>query len=406
MLSAFIKSIRGSDVDAGLYWLARMVEAGEDPRLIARRLVILASEDVGMADPQGLVVADAAARAVEFVGHARGAAQPRARGRVPGQRARSRTRSTTALWARAMQDVRDQPAGAVPAHLRDAQLPWRGEARARRGVRVPARRARTDGCTSSTGPTTTPTRYWRPTGRGADVDRRAPASAGTRTSEEGRSERRASGRRSIGAQVCLVLLVVLVVMIVRLDRAAKELRARPRDFRAEADAALARAARRRSATPTSSSTGSTRSSSGAERVGDRVDAASALADRTFTSPVVKALAVGTGTRRAVQRLKRRQAGQAGTRQSTDGRPPDVQAGHLARRRVQPRRRHHRRRRPQGPQARRPLPARARSADRRHRHGWRGLRDQVAAAVDDGTRAARRDASARVAELRAAIRRRA
>ena len=68
VLSAFIKSIRGSDVDAGLYWLARMVEAGEDPRLIARRLVILASEDVGMADPQGLVVADAAARAVEFVG--------------------------------------------------------------------------------------------------------------------------------------------------------------------------------------------------------------------------------------------------------------------------------------------------------------------------------------------------
>ena len=60
VLSAFIKSIRGSDVDAGLYWLARMIEAGEDPRLIARRLVILASEDVGMADPQGLVVADAA----------------------------------------------------------------------------------------------------------------------------------------------------------------------------------------------------------------------------------------------------------------------------------------------------------------------------------------------------------
>ena len=68
VLSAFIKSIRGSDVDAGLYWLARMLEAGEDPRLIARRLVILASEDVGMADPQSLLVADAAARAVEFVG--------------------------------------------------------------------------------------------------------------------------------------------------------------------------------------------------------------------------------------------------------------------------------------------------------------------------------------------------
>ena len=68
VLSAFIKSIRGSDPDAGLYWLARMLEAGEDPRLIARRLVILASEDVGLADPQSLLIADAAARAVEFVG--------------------------------------------------------------------------------------------------------------------------------------------------------------------------------------------------------------------------------------------------------------------------------------------------------------------------------------------------
>ena len=68
VISAFIKSIRGSDPDAGLYWLARMLEAGEDARFIARRLVILASEDVGMADSMGLVVADAAARAVEFVG--------------------------------------------------------------------------------------------------------------------------------------------------------------------------------------------------------------------------------------------------------------------------------------------------------------------------------------------------
>jgi len=67
-LSAFIKSIRGSDVDAGLYWLARMVEAGEDPRLIMRRLLILASEDVGLADPQALVQAAAAAKALNWVG--------------------------------------------------------------------------------------------------------------------------------------------------------------------------------------------------------------------------------------------------------------------------------------------------------------------------------------------------
>ena len=68
VVSAFIKSIRGSDPDAAVHYLARMLEAGEDARFIARRLVILASEDVGMADPMSLVVADAAARAVEFVG--------------------------------------------------------------------------------------------------------------------------------------------------------------------------------------------------------------------------------------------------------------------------------------------------------------------------------------------------
>ena len=66
--SAFIKSMRGSDVDAALHYLARMVEAGEDPRFIARRIVILASEDIGMADPTSLQVAVAAARALEFVG--------------------------------------------------------------------------------------------------------------------------------------------------------------------------------------------------------------------------------------------------------------------------------------------------------------------------------------------------
>jgi putative ATPase len=66
--SAFIKSMRGSDPDAALHWLARMLVAGEDPRFIARRIVIFASEDVGMADPQALLVATAAAQAVQLVG--------------------------------------------------------------------------------------------------------------------------------------------------------------------------------------------------------------------------------------------------------------------------------------------------------------------------------------------------
>ena len=67
-ISAFIKSVRGSDPDAALYWLVTMLEAGESPRFLARRLVILASEDIGLADPMGLILADAAARTVEFIG--------------------------------------------------------------------------------------------------------------------------------------------------------------------------------------------------------------------------------------------------------------------------------------------------------------------------------------------------
>jgi putative ATPase len=68
VISAFIKSIRGSDVDAALHYLARMIEAGEDPRFIARRIIISAAEDVGMADPQALVIANAAAQAVQLIG--------------------------------------------------------------------------------------------------------------------------------------------------------------------------------------------------------------------------------------------------------------------------------------------------------------------------------------------------
>ncbi len=67
-ISAFIKSVRGSDPDAALYWLAKMIEAGEDPRFIARRIVILAAEDIGLADPQALPLAVAAQQAVEFIG--------------------------------------------------------------------------------------------------------------------------------------------------------------------------------------------------------------------------------------------------------------------------------------------------------------------------------------------------
>ena len=77
VISAFIKSIRGSDADAAVHYLARMIEAGEDPRFIARRLVVHASEDIGLADPTALLAATAAAQAVAADRDARGAHQPR-----------------------------------------------------------------------------------------------------------------------------------------------------------------------------------------------------------------------------------------------------------------------------------------------------------------------------------------
>jgi len=169
VLSAFIKSVRGSDVDAGLYWLARMIEAGEDPRLIARRLVILASEDVGMADSQGLVVADAAARAVEFVGMPE-AGLNLAHAVVYLANAPKSNSAATALWA-AQSDVRDQPAGAVPRHLRDASYP--GAARLGHGKGYVYPHDEPGGWVEQQyRPDEHDDDYWRPSGRGGDVDRR------------------------------------------------------------------------------------------------------------------------------------------------------------------------------------------------------------------------------------------
>ncbi|MGI8937184.1 MAG: replication-associated recombination protein A [Iamia sp.] len=115
--SAFIKSIRGSDPDAGLWWLATMLEAGEDARFIARRLVILASEDIGMADPQALLVAEAASRAVDHVGLPE-AQLNLAHAVVHLATSPKSNRVTMALGA-AQAAVREGPSGRVPAHLRD-----------------------------------------------------------------------------------------------------------------------------------------------------------------------------------------------------------------------------------------------------------------------------------------------
>ncbi len=118
VISAFIKSIRGSDADAGMYWLARMLEAGEDPRFIARRLVILASEDIGLADDGALVVAEAAARAVEYVGLPE--AQLNLAHAVVRLATAPKSNRVTVALGRATADARAAGAGEVPAHLRDA----------------------------------------------------------------------------------------------------------------------------------------------------------------------------------------------------------------------------------------------------------------------------------------------
>ncbi|MEO7428367.1 MAG: replication-associated recombination protein A [Acidimicrobiales bacterium] len=117
VISAFIKSMRGSDPDAALYWLARMLEAGEDARFIARRVVIAASEDVGEADPMALVVAVAAAHAVEHVGLPE-AQLNLAQAVVHLATAPKSNRSALGIW-KAREDVRHGPSVEVPVHLRD-----------------------------------------------------------------------------------------------------------------------------------------------------------------------------------------------------------------------------------------------------------------------------------------------
>lgn len=166
IISAFIKSIRGSDPDAALYWLARMLSAGEDARFIARRLVVAASEDIGLADPTALLVADAAARAVEFVG------LPEARinlAHATVHLARApKSNSAYQGLNRAMEDVQRLPAGEVPLHLRDASYRGAKELGHGEGYRYPhahpggevEQQYRPDEVSSQ--------QYYEPTGRGED----------------------------------------------------------------------------------------------------------------------------------------------------------------------------------------------------------------------------------------------
>jgi putative ATPase len=135
VISAFIKSIRGSDADAALHYLARMIEAGEDPRFIARRLIVHASEDIGLADPTALQAAVAAAQAVEFVG------LPEARinlaQAVIHLSLAPKSNAVIKAIGAADADVRAGLAGPVPAHLRDAHYAGAGKIGHGRGYEYP-----------------------------------------------------------------------------------------------------------------------------------------------------------------------------------------------------------------------------------------------------------------------------
>lgn len=164
VVSAFIKSVRGSDVDAALHYLARMLVAGEDPRFVARRLMILASEDIGMADPTALQTAVAAAQTVQLIGMPE-AQLTLAHATVHLATAPKSNAVTTALGA-AMNDIRAGKAGLVPPHLRDGH--YSGAQKLGNAVGYKYAHDHPDGVVPQQYPPDdlVGTDYYRPTGRG------------------------------------------------------------------------------------------------------------------------------------------------------------------------------------------------------------------------------------------------
>jgi putative ATPase len=171
VISAFIKSMRGSDVDASLHYLARMLEAGEDPRFIARRIVIAASEDVGMADPTALQTAVAAAQAVQLIG------MPEARiilaqAVVHLATAPKSNASYLGIGA-AIADVRAGHSGLVPAHLRDSHYPGAQKLGHGKGYRYAHDEPHGVAAQQYLPDTLAGRAYYEPTDRGAERDIRA-----------------------------------------------------------------------------------------------------------------------------------------------------------------------------------------------------------------------------------------
>ncbi|KAA0084377.1 replication-associated recombination protein A [Mycolicibacterium sp. P9-64] len=168
VISAFIKSIRGSDVDAALHYLARMLTAGEDPRFIARRLMILASEDIGMADPTALPIAVAAAQTVQLIGLPE-AQLTLAHATVHLASAPKSNAVTTALGA-AMADIKAGKAGLVPPHLRDGHYSGAAALGNAQGYRYPHDDPGGVVAQQYSPDEVVGTDYYRPTSHGAERD--------------------------------------------------------------------------------------------------------------------------------------------------------------------------------------------------------------------------------------------
>jgi putative ATPase len=167
VISAFIKSIRGSDPDAALFWLARMIEAGEDPRFIARRLIVHASEDIGMADSRALLVAVAAAQAVEHVG------LPEVRLNLAHATVYLATApKSNSVYSAIGAAFEDAPSSEpVPKHLRDASYKGARQLGHGEGYRYPHDFPGHAVEQQYRPPSTTDRRYYEPTGQGEDVAR-------------------------------------------------------------------------------------------------------------------------------------------------------------------------------------------------------------------------------------------
>ncbi len=202
VISAFIKSMRGSDPQATTHYLARMLEAGEDARFIARRMIIFASEDVGMADPQALLVAVAAAHALEHVGLPE-AQLNLSQAAIHLATAPKSNRAALAIW-NAREDVRNGAIGEVPAHLRDAH--YQGAKTLGHGAGYEYPHDHPDGWVHQQylPDDQSAKRYYEPSTHGAEVavaERmgRRTAGAGSTNERDDREDRMSSGATSAGA---------------------------------------------------------------------------------------------------------------------------------------------------------------------------------------------------------------